>query len=178
MDSLIVHFMLQMHTQSNSSQPPLLQRGITLFLHNYSGINIQSILPNRKSSLKEPCNFHQTYQSLARLINDHITNCYGIRLLSLCIGIDFRFIILFFVRKIFLYYYPHYKSQNPYQSILLKMCYTRCFDFFWKSKYITPSCLLVIIPTQRLYKLIWGVPIRLHKWISPLLNNCSDYISS
>lgn len=178
MDSLIVHFVLQMHTQSNSSQPPLLQRGITLFLHNYSGINIQSILPNRKSSLKEPCNFHQTYPSLARLINDHITKCYGIRLLSLCIGIDFRFIILFFVRKIFLYYYPHYKSQNPYQSILLKMCYTRCLDFFWKSRYTTPSCLLVIIPTQRLYKLIWGVPIHLHKWISPLLNNCSDYISS
>ena len=67
---------------------------------------------------------------------------------------------------------------NKYNFILQTMCCACGFVTFWATKCHTQSYLSVIIPTQRLYKLIWGVPIHSYKWISPLLNNCSDYISS
>lgn len=58
------------------------------------------------------------------------------------------------------------------------MCYDRRSNVFWTPEYITPSYLSLIIATQCSYKLVWHIPIRLHKWITPLLNKCSDCLSS
>lgn len=69
--------------------------------------------------------------------------------------------------------------KTKYTKLILQStCFISGFVVFWTTKYHTHPYLSLIIGTQRLYKLFWLSPIHLFKWISPLLNNCLDYISS
>lgn len=79
------------------------------------------------------------------------------------------------IRSLF-YKYSHsiFKSKVNLQST----CFISGFVVFWTTKYHTHSGLSLIIGTQRLHKLSWLLPIHLHKWTPPSLNNCSDYASS